>query len=109
MRLAMPRDADVVVGTGIAGSASTHGLAGPGARIHARERWVERVQPLLGATLVFVVTLLAFVPGIGRREIWTRDEARTALVVQEMLATGDWSIARMPGGVHGKKPPLTTG
>src|SRR6185503_8249238 len=97
---AMAHEADVV-DPGIVERASPHLLAGPGARSRARERWVDRVHPLLGATLVFVVALLAFVPGIGRR-----DEARTALVVQEMLATGDWSIARMPGGVHGKKPPL---
>ena len=101
----MAHEADVV-DPGIVERASPHLLAGPGARSRARERWVDRVHPLLGATLVFVVALLAFVPGIGRRDIWTRDEARTALVVQEMLATGDWSIARMPGGVHGKKPPL---
>jgi hypothetical protein len=29
----------------------------------------------LGAALVFAAALLAFVPGIGTREIWTRDEA----------------------------------
>ena len=101
----MAHDADVV-DTGIVERAGTHPLTGPGLRSAARESWVDRVHPVVGATLVFVVAMLAFVPGIGRREIWTRDEARTALVVREMLATGDWSIARMPGGIHGKKPPL---
>jgi 4-amino-4-deoxy-L-arabinose transferase-like glycosyltransferase len=43
-----------------------------------------------GAVLVFAAAaLLAFVPGIGTREIWTRDEARTALVMREMLETGE--------------------
>src|SRR5215470_13147446 len=95
-----------VVDTGLVGRANAHVLADAGAQNPARERWVERLHPLLGATLVFAVAMLAFVPGIGQREIWTRDEARTALVVREMLASGDWSIARMPGRVHGKKPPL---
>src|SRR5262245_40886214 len=101
----MAQDADVV-GTGIVGRVSTHLFTGPRVQSPAREGWVDRVHPLVGATLVFVVAMLAFVPGIGRREIWTRDEARTALVVREMLTTGDWSLARMPGGIHGKKPPL---
>jgi len=101
----MAHDAQVV-GTGIVGRASTHVLADAGTQSPAREGWVDRLHPLLGATLVFAVAMLAFVPGIGQREIWTRDEARTALVVREMLASGDWSIARMPGRVHGKKPPL---
>src|SRR5262245_61313048 len=94
------------VDPGLVGRASAHVLVDAGAQSPARERWVERIHPLLGATLVFAVAMLAFVPGIGQREIWTRDEARTALVVREMLASGDWSIARMPGRVHGKKPPL---
>jgi 4-amino-4-deoxy-L-arabinose transferase-like glycosyltransferase len=55
--------------------------------------------------LVFAAALLAFVQGIGTREIWTRDEARTALVIRAMLETGEWSLARMPGGVPSTKPP----
>src|SRR5262245_35469329 len=101
----MAHNADVI-DTGIVERASTQVLADAGPRSPAREGWIDRLHPLLGATLVFVVAMLAFVPGIGQREIWTRDEARTALVVREMLASGDWSIARLPGRVHGKKPPL---
>jgi 4-amino-4-deoxy-L-arabinose transferase-like glycosyltransferase len=101
----MAHDAHVAE-TGIVERASPHVLAETDAQSPARERWVDRLHPLLGATLVFAVAMLAFVPGIGQREIWTRDEARTALVVREMLASNDWSIARLPGRVHGKKPPL---
>jgi 4-amino-4-deoxy-L-arabinose transferase-like glycosyltransferase len=50
--------------------------------------------------------LSAFLPGIGTQEIWSKDEARTALVVKEMLASGDWSLPRVPGGAYGRKPPL---
>jgi 4-amino-4-deoxy-L-arabinose transferase-like glycosyltransferase len=60
----------------------------------------------LGAVLVFAAALLAFVPGIRTRVIWTRDEARTALVIRKILETGEWSLTRMPGGVPSKKPPL---
>src|SRR5262245_30428751 len=55
---------------------------------------------------VFVAALCVFLPWIGAQEIWSKDEARTALVVKEMLATGDWSLPRVPGGDHSRKPPL---
>jgi 4-amino-4-deoxy-L-arabinose transferase-like glycosyltransferase len=55
---------------------------------------------------VFAVALLCVLPGIGRQEIWTRDETRTALVVKEILRTGDWTLPRVAGGLHSRKPPL---
>jgi 4-amino-4-deoxy-L-arabinose transferase-like glycosyltransferase len=60
----------------------------------------------LTAVVVFVVALAAFLPWIGSQEIWSKDEARTALVVREMLDSGDWLLPRVPGGVHSRKPPL---
>jgi 4-amino-4-deoxy-L-arabinose transferase-like glycosyltransferase len=60
----------------------------------------------LTAAVVFAVALTAFLPWIGSQEIWSKDEARTALVVREMLESGDWSLPRVPGGVHSRKPPL---
>src|SRR5262245_3673956 len=60
----------------------------------------------LTAAVVFAVALTAFLPWIGSQEIWSKDEARTALVVREMLDSGDWSLPRVPGGVHSRKPPL---
>ncbi len=65
-----------------------------------------RRHPALRAVVVFAIALGACVPGIGMQEIWSKDEARTALVVKEMLATGDWSLPRVPGGAYGRKPPL---
>jgi 4-amino-4-deoxy-L-arabinose transferase-like glycosyltransferase len=58
------------------------------------------------AIVVFVVALSAFVPWIGTQEIWSKDEARTALIVKEMLRTGDWSLPRVPGGDYSRKPSL---
>lgn len=63
-------------------------------------------RPGLTAGVVFAVALTAFLPWIGSQEIWSKDEARTALVVREMLDSGDWSLPRVPGGVHSRKPPL---
>jgi 4-amino-4-deoxy-L-arabinose transferase-like glycosyltransferase len=56
--------------------------------------------------MVFTGALLCFLPGIGRQEVWTLDEARTALVVREMLTTGDWVLPRVAGGIPSRKPPL---
>jgi Dolichyl-phosphate-mannose-protein mannosyltransferase len=58
------------------------------------------------AIVFFVVALGVFIPWIGVQEIWSKDEARTALIVREMLTTGDWSLPRLPGGAFSKKPPL---
>jgi 4-amino-4-deoxy-L-arabinose transferase-like glycosyltransferase len=66
----------------------------------------KRHRPHLAAIAVFVLALGAFLPWIGAQEIWSKDEARTALVVKEMLRTGDWSLPRVPGGEYSRKPPL---
>lgn len=63
-------------------------------------------RPLVTAVAVFAGALLCFLPGIGSQEVWTLDEARTALVVREMLTTGDWALPRVAGGIHSRKPPL---
>jgi 4-amino-4-deoxy-L-arabinose transferase-like glycosyltransferase len=60
----------------------------------------------LQAVAVFAVALGTCLPGIGTPEIWSKDEARTALVVKEMLTSSDWSLPRVPGGAYGRKPPL---
>jgi 4-amino-4-deoxy-L-arabinose transferase-like glycosyltransferase len=65
-----------------------------------------RRRPDLVVILVFAAALSAFLPWIGTQEIWSKDEARTALVVKEMLSSGDWSLPRVPGGAYGRKPPL---
>ena len=65
-----------------------------------------RRHPGFAAAVVFAAALTAFVPQIGTQEIWSKDEARTALIVKEMLTTSDWSLPRVPGGAYGRKPPL---
>ena len=55
---------------------------------------------------VFVTALAFYLPGIGAQEIWSKDEARTALIVREMITNAQWSLPRVPGASYGRKPPL---
>jgi len=52
------------------------------------------------------LSLLLIATGIGLRDPWPADEPRFALVVRDMVATGDWLIPRVGGEVYGDKPPL---
>jgi 4-amino-4-deoxy-L-arabinose transferase-like glycosyltransferase len=67
---------------------------------------VPRRGDLTVVAIVFVAALSTSIPWIGTQEIWSKDEARTALIVKEMLESGDWSLPRVPGGAYGRKPPL---
>jgi len=60
----------------------------------------------LSAVGVFVLALAFYLPGIGAQEVWSKDEARTALIVREMLTSGQWSLPRVPGASYARKPPL---
>lgn len=55
---------------------------------------------LLGLGLLLVAT------GIGLRDPWPADEPRFALIVRDMVATGEWLLPRVGGDVYGDKPPL---
>lgn len=55
---------------------------------------------LLGFGLLLVAT------GIGLRDPWPADEPRFALIVRDMVATGEWLLPRVGGDVYGDKPPL---
>ena len=55
---------------------------------------------LIGFTLLLVAT------GIGTRDPWPADEPRFALVVRDMVATGDWLLPRVGGDIYADKPPL---
>lgn len=55
---------------------------------------------LLGLGLVLIAT------GIGLRDPWPADEPRFALIVRDMVATGEWLLPRVGGDVYGDKPPL---
>jgi 4-amino-4-deoxy-L-arabinose transferase-like glycosyltransferase len=55
---------------------------------------------LLGLGLLLIAT------GIGLRDPWPPDEPRFALVVRDMVATGEWLLPRVGGDVYADKPPL---
>ena len=55
---------------------------------------------------LFGLGLLLIATGIGLRDPWPADEPRFALVVRDMVATGEWLLPRVGGDVYGDKPPL---
>lgn len=55
---------------------------------------------LLGLGLLLIVT------GLGLRDPWPADEPRFALIVRDMVATGEWLLPRVGGDVYADKPPL---
>jgi 4-amino-4-deoxy-L-arabinose transferase-like glycosyltransferase len=55
---------------------------------------------LLGLGLLLIVT------GMGLRDPWPPDEPRFALIVRDMVATGDWLLPKVGGDVYADKPPL---
>ncbi len=58
------------------------------------------------ALAIFVLVLLALLPRLGAQQIWSREEARPALVAREMRATGEWAVPHIGGRVYAAKPPL---
>jgi 4-amino-4-deoxy-L-arabinose transferase-like glycosyltransferase len=50
--------------------------------------------------------LLLIATGIGLRDAWPADEPRFALVVRDMVSTGDGLLPRVGGDVYADKPPL---
>ena len=71
-------------------------------RVGASEARDVRLDWLVLGGLVLVL----IASGIGLRDPWPADEPRFALVVRDMVATGDWLIPRIGGDVYGDKPPL---
>jgi 4-amino-4-deoxy-L-arabinose transferase-like glycosyltransferase len=63
---------------------------------------VTRAAPLALA----LAALLAFLLDLGAQDIWSRDEARPALVARQMLETRDWLVPHIGGRVYVEKPPL---
>src|SRR5580765_9050859 len=65
-----------------------------------RRRWLALLLlPLLVAAALYL-------PGIGRRIIYSGDEARYAILARTMLETGDWLVPRISGEVRMAKTPL---
>lgn len=56
--------------------------------------------------LVVAAGLVAFVVGLGARELWNPLEPRYAGIATEMLRTGDFLVPRYEGATYDEKPPL---
>lgn len=56
--------------------------------------------------LLISLALLLIATGIGLRDPWPADEPRFALIVRDMVATGDWLLPRVGGDIYADKPPL---
>jgi 4-amino-4-deoxy-L-arabinose transferase-like glycosyltransferase len=55
---------------------------------------------------VFVVALLAYLPGLDTQYVWTKDEARPGLAAKEMVTDGQWAIPHFGGRLYVEKAPL---
>lgn len=69
----------------------------------------ERNRRLATAAALIVVGAVAAVlqlPGLGQTPFHTRGEPREAVVVQDLVARGDWVLPRRNGTALPRKPPL---
>lgn len=67
----------------------------------------RRYVPLWrGALAVGLFAAALYLPGLGRKHIWSSDEGQRAYPPIEMLETGDWVIPRINGDPYLKKPPF---
>lgn len=57
-------------------------------------------------TVLFVATLAIFFWGLGGIPLLSFNEARRAVPVREMLASGDWLVPTLNGHLYISKPPL---
>jgi 4-amino-4-deoxy-L-arabinose transferase-like glycosyltransferase len=53
-----------------------------------------------------VLAVVVFGGSLGRRHLYDSDEARFALLAQDILARGDWLLPRLRGEPYMNKPPL---
>lgn len=59
--------------------------------------------------ILFFVLALLLCWNLGRLELTVTDEARTAMVVRDMVEGGRWQLPRTPDGHLYEKPPVFTG
>lgn len=69
-------------------------------------RWLARTPAVQVAVLLSLLAALLTLCWIGGRPFSTRGEPREALVIQGMLATGDWVSPPAYGGAVPSKPPF---
>jgi 4-amino-4-deoxy-L-arabinose transferase-like glycosyltransferase len=75
--------------------------AGPLTRAAVRARWQSLA--LLG---VLTVALIVFAVPAGRRPFWSSDEARFAVLAQDILDNGRWLVPHLRGDLYLNKPQL---
>ncbi len=61
---------------------------------------------MLGLVGVLAVALLVFAVPAGRRPFWSSDEARFAVLAQDILDHGRWSVPHLRGDLYLNKPQL---
>ncbi len=67
---------------------------------------LNRYSPMTLASLLFVISLLAFCWRLGKGPIYRTMEGREALVMQEIVRTGNWVLPLRNGETIPSKPPL---
>jgi len=61
---------------------------------------------VLGLVGVLAVALLVFAVPAGRRPFWSSDEARFAVLAQDILDHGHWAVPHLRGDLYLNKPQL---
>jgi 4-amino-4-deoxy-L-arabinose transferase-like glycosyltransferase len=57
-------------------------------------------------TVLVGLALLMYAAGLGLRDPWPADEPRFALIVRDMVESGEWLIPVVGGDYYADKPPL---
>ncbi len=57
------------------------------------------------AFALLALSLLAVLPGLGKRDFWPPDGARYGGVAREMYRTGDFAVPHLNDEIYGEKPP----
>ncbi len=68
-------------------------------------RDLNKAYSLLLWATVFIATVVFF-GGLGSIELMSLNEGRRALVIQEMVSSGDWLLPHLNGELYLTKPPL---
>jgi len=74
--------------------------------VSLKEAIIDRSARLRAAVVLSLVTAVLVLPTLGQRPIGTSDEARFAVLAQQLLDRETWSGAEVRGHVYRKKPLL---
>jgi len=67
---------------------------------------VRRAEALRDYGWLALALLALLASGLGLRDPWPADEPRFALIVRDMIASGEWLFPRVGGELYPDKPPL---